>query len=177
MIEIRNSPNPKLTMFKSILWIIVLLFPFVGLGQGAWNIGQIDVDSLSDSFIGKEIRINFKSQKELMISTPSPIKWARSFERSEDTVKLKLSLGEIAFKENWRTWCDHGVLNEQSLISIGKGTKWIIGSMQLQGITSDAILVTAQLNEIKTRGKFSNQLEESISIKKDLIRSILYDSD
>ncbi len=84
--------------------------------QGAWNLKYFPTDSLDNSFIGKEIRIDLKSSSTdtLLYSKIDAfdIRWLLY---RKDTVSIMIEDYPIDFIEEWRIYPDHGVLREQFL--------------------------------------------------------------
>ncbi len=87
--------------------------------QGSWNIRYHPIDSVNESFIGKEIRIDFKAQASDQIGDRK-INIRRMLGR-RDTVSLTIDRVHRRFLENWKIYVDHGSLVEQTLNSVDKG--------------------------------------------------------
>lgn len=105
-------------MRKNILFVLGSFFSCLSVvAQGSWDLKYFPLDSLNDSFIGKELRIDFKSgitaESEFFDSN------VRTIFLRRDTVALRLFDQVIRFVENWKIYADHGALSDQTLRSVG----------------------------------------------------------
>lgn len=120
--------------------IICMIYGKVAQSQGRWDIKYSSIDSINSSFIGIEIRIDFKSFKADTLKE-SPNWMERKLLSNEDTVVLTLDGESRIYKENWKLYPDHGILREQSLISIDKQEKIQIKEVFLVAIADSAFVI------------------------------------
>lgn len=110
-----------------ILKLILIIAPLVccqmfSLAQGGWNIQYFPITILPSDIIGKEVRIDFKSNSSSNTTTLQDSSDIRAYFSSEDTVSFSVNDKEILFKESWKIYPDQGFLNEQSLKIIDSET-------------------------------------------------------
>ena len=157
---------------KTVILILLGSFFFFSnaLGQGAWNLKYLPVDSLNDSFNGKELRIDFKSKTAH--KSKHPEKNIRKIFSKNDTVTLNLSNEAIQFVENWKVYVDHGVLSDQTLQSVGgsNNEKLVIGEMFVRAITKSSISVEVYTYRLGSKDRLSVQ---EIKIDRSLIAGVL----
>lgn len=100
---------------KRSSYLILLSFflaSFNSLSQGGWNIGYIQIDSLTQTDIGKDVKVDFaKNSQNLMTGINS----VRFFISNEDTVKLSINGEAIELIEHRFIHCDWGFYDEQYL--------------------------------------------------------------
>lgn len=95
------------------IWLVAFgCFFFVnGFAQGAWNINYLTLDALNESFLGRELRIDFAS------SGVGKLKYSYGSNVSTifadcDTVTLRVLGHAMQFVERWKIYADHGVLRD-----------------------------------------------------------------
>src|SRR5262245_29122634 len=135
-----------------ILKTIIILCCFVSLihtrshAQGAWNIKYVPTSSVDSTFIGKEIRFDFKKDVADSIQRDGKPISGRNMLSKEDTVKLVIGDDTTRFVEEWKIYADHGVISEQLLqcIEPGQDEVWIkefyIKSMSRLYFTVEAVI-------------------------------------
>lgn len=157
---------------KSIIIMVfgLILFNPDGFGQGAWDMEYLPLDSLNDSFIGRELRIDFKSGET--IKTRPNGRNVRSFFAKCDTVTLKLSGQSLRFVETWKIYVDHGTLADQTLRSVdgNKGEQLIIIEMIVRAISKSFLTVEAYTYRTGDKARSGSQ---EINIDKTLIDGII----
>jgi hypothetical protein len=128
--------------------ILLILFGWLficsnGFGQGGWNMKYLPLDSLHESFTGKELRIDFKSKG--MREVKYPERNIRRIFYKLDTVTLNLSDQAIRFAENWKIHPDHGVLSDQTLQSVSgsDGEQLVIREMFIRLVSKSSITIEA----------------------------------
>jgi hypothetical protein len=157
---------------KSVILIVLGSFFFYSnaVGQGAWNLKYLSLDSLNESFIGKELRIDFKSKvKHKSKQTDRNI---RKIFSKRDTVTLNLSNQAIRFVENWKIYADHGVVSDQTLQSVGgsDSEQLVIKEMFVRAVLKSSITV-----EVYTYRPGSKELlsVQEINVDKSLIAGVI----
>ncbi len=157
---------------KSAILIVLGSFFFCSnaVGQGAWNLKYLPLDSLNGSFIGRELRIDFKSKATRKAKYPE--RNIRKIFSKRDTVTLNLSDQAIQFVENWKIYVDHAVLSDQTLQSLGvsDGEQLVIREMFVRAVSKSSITV-----EVYTYRPGSNERlsVQQINVDKSLIAGVL----
>lgn len=106
----------------------------------------LTLDSLNESFIGKELRIDFKSKGTR--KTKHPERNIRKIFSKCDTVTLDLSDRSLRFAENWKIHVDHGALFDQTLQSVDEidNEKLVIREMFVRAINTSSITLDIYLS-------------------------------
>lgn len=101
-------------MFKNlILYLVFALFGNNTFAQGSVDIEYFSIDSINSSFIGKEIRIDFKSLEKSEADQPKIAKSALF----GDTFSLEINNKKTVFIEKWVFYIDEKRLKDQSFRS------------------------------------------------------------
>ena len=154
---------------KRFIYFILILGSYHSYGQGAWTIEYLPLDSINKSFIGKEIRIDFrKNTADTIKGKISPLS-IRKLLSTVDTINLTLINNEPAvFAERWKLYPDQGALKDQYLqrTDARDGDAWI-KEMYLRGITRNFLSVEVYLYSDKSQGK------QEILIPKSLVKGML----
>jgi hypothetical protein len=133
----------KRILFRKTAVIVIfaiLIFNVKVLAQGSWNIKYLPIDSLNGSYVGKEIRIDFKSFSTDTLNE-SPEWMERKLLSKEDTIKLIANGMCKSYKESWKLYPDHGVLSDQSLVCLDKH-EWVqIREIYLVSISDNSIAI------------------------------------
>jgi hypothetical protein len=160
-------------MRKLIYISIILTFCSTGVfSQGAWNINYIPMDSLNNSFLGKEIRIDFKSSgKDVVLGKKDDFNVRRLLSK-QDTVILDINGQEIKFIEQWRIYVDHGVLREQFLESLDGSSRNKIQIIEifLESINDSSLTLEVKIYNLKNEFK-ANQ---KITVNRTDIKGVLF---
>jgi hypothetical protein len=119
---------------------ILVFFRLNAIAQGSVNIEYFDIDSINQSFIGKEIRIDFKSTNNVGIPTTGVL--------YRDTFVLKIKNDSIKFVERWITYPDQKLLREQSFRSRDWNNAIQIHEMILEHIDTKSIQVRATIYDL-----------------------------
>ena len=99
---------------KYVLFIFLIFLGKLGaLAQGSWDIGYIEVDSITFSDIGKLVKIDFRHN--LSPDKKSIPKGIRDFLSPQDTLTLIYDSQELTFIEKRKIYVDHGSYNDQFL--------------------------------------------------------------
>lgn len=151
-----------------ILTIIGIRLSINAFSQGSWEIEYISIDSLNSSFIGKEIRIDFKSFSEDKVNGNVSVLSIRNLLSHEDTANLNIHGKSIQFVEQWKLYVDSGILSDQDLKEVKGDFNYQIKGMTLTAIDNSSIIV-----EAKIYGSSCKMKKEIIVINKSDIKGIL----
>ncbi|MVO09475.1 hypothetical protein GOQ30_09930 [Flavobacterium sp. TP390] len=148
------------------IFVFFLIINFNLFSQGVWNIKYIAIDSLSETSINKEIRIDFKSSNTdiLMYKMIKPYiepYIVRDLLSKNDKVELTVDSQQLVFIENWLIFDDHGVFGDQTLVSINEfnDEKLIIKEMFLESIDNLSLTLSVTIN-------LTSDFEKNIHSKK-----------
>jgi hypothetical protein len=155
---------------REFVYIIAIMININNvLAQGVWNIYYLPVDSLKGSFIGKEIRLDFKSfSADTLRGNPDWME--RKLLSNEDTVTLILDGECRSYKENWKLYPDHGVLREQSLVSIDKKEVEQIKEIFLESVNESSIIIEVAVYDLKGHKRKQKGIVCKCDIKGILIK-------
>lgn len=130
----------------------------------------LPLDSLNDSFIGTELRIDFKSNRNT--KTKSTDRNVRKIFARRDTVTLEVAGRSLRFVENWKIYVDHGTLFDQTLQSIdgSDSEKLVIREMFVRTIDESSITFEIYTYRPSDRERLGVQ---EININKALISGII----
>jgi len=144
-------------MKKGVLKIFLLKIFFIGFvnslfSQSGWNIRYNPINKLNESFVGKELFPDFKSNEN---DTISVLKADNKFKLSlkirhllanikEDEIKLSISGKDEIYREDWRIYSDMGALSDQRLINL-ENEEEFIKDISLVKIVGDTICLKANL--------------------------------
>ena len=103
--------------------IVILICSISAYSQGAWDINYISLGALNTSFIGKEIRIDFKASNVDTVNGEVKALAIRKLLSTKDTVSLSINNKSVRFIEHWKFYVDHGALADQYLESLTKEVK------------------------------------------------------
>jgi hypothetical protein len=169
-----------LRLFKReiICTSIILLTGYTSMfSQGVWTIGYIPVDSLKNDFLGKEIRIDFKSSEVDILKDKINVRRLLS---KKDTVSLKLNNQIVQFIENWNIYVDHGSITDQTLESVGGiGIKRMqIKEMFIEAINKTTLDIVVEIffleeKDISNPNKIRHE-KHNIVVDKSLLKGILF---
>ena len=158
---------------------ILLIAFFVGsvttsFAQGGWDLAYIPINSIDNNWVGKEVRLDFKSSSSDTISgTVSTLK-IRGLLSKKDTVKLKIVGEEKEYLEEWKFYVDHGILSEQNLKGIDNA--YYIKELFIESVNDSTITVKASFynkEECKSQKKVLSD-NKIIEIDKKIIKGVLY---
>lgn len=124
-------------MQRILLVVLLILVDIVVVAQGAWDIEYLPTDSINDSFVGKEVRIDFKSKPSERIKRKTNL---RKLLSHRDTVDLMIDGKSRIFLEKWKIYVDHGVLADQTLESLDED-KLVIREVFIRAINKGYITV------------------------------------
>ncbi len=127
---------------------IFVFFRLNAFAQGSVDMEYVAIDSVNQSFIGKEIRINFKSSEEKEAnSTGIPAFYSARISR-RDTFSLKIKSESIIFIERWINYIDGASLREQSFRSLYLNNPIQVYEMILEHIDTNSIHVSAIIYDL-----------------------------
>lgn len=166
MIKINNFKYYNTMVFKLMNIAFIMLFNLV-YSQGGWDLKYIPISLVDKSFIGKEIRIDFKDSINDEIHEQKISKFKiRNLLSHESTIDLFILEESLEFKESWNLYVDQGFLNEQFLInSLNPSHK--IHQIYIENLDEDSFYLRANYNINGTEKIIS------LNIKKKLIKGIL----
>lgn len=151
------------------LFILLALTEMV-YAQGGWNINYGPLNMVDSSFIGKEVRFDFKQSgiDTLLSSTISKIN-VRELLHRQDSVELNVAGKKINFIERWEFYSDQGFVQDQYLESFGSSgtTPFKIEKMILKKISNKFIYVEADFIQD------GNILKVEIELSKKVIKGVL----
>ena len=125
-------------MIKTILPLTIFIYVVqaASFAQGAWNINYIPTRSIDSTFIGKEVRLDFKRNSSDTLSGPVKSLGIRNLLSTKDTVKLEIGKDSMRFVEVWKIHVDHGVVSEQFLQCLEEGQSEVwIRELYLKSVT------------------------------------------
>ena len=122
------------------LFVFFVFFRLNAFSQGSVNIEYVAIDSVNQSLIGKEIRIDFKSTNNVGVPTTGVL--------HSDTFLLKIKNDSIKFVERWITYPDQKLLRDQSFRSRDLNNDIQIHEMILEHIDINAIHVSATIYDL-----------------------------
>ena len=142
-------------MIKTTLSIVIVLCiaHLQSYSQGAWNIKYVPTGSVDSTFIGKEIRLDFKKNSTDTVTGPVQALSIRKLLSATDTVKLEIGKDSLSFVEVWKIYPDHGVVSEQFLqcLETGQSEVWVkefyIKSISRLYFTLEAVIYRASSQE------------------------------
>ncbi len=142
--------------------------------QGVWNMNYFSIDSLNINWIGKEIRLDFKSSNSDTINGSISLLKIRELLFKRDTVILEIDGEKKEYIENWKLYVDHGVLGDQALMD--KNKSQVIKEQFIESINDSTIVV--KMNFYKPEQCRSKKMTLSssklVSIDKQLIKGVLF---
>ena len=170
---------------KFLIVIICISLSFLvnirnSFSQGSWDIDYFVIDSLNNSFIGKVIRLDFKSNDADTLDSVVDAFLVRKLLSNKDTITLKIEGKYYSVKENWKVYVDHGSLQDQTLESVDKSVKHriVIKDMVLVSVDDSAIVINAIIHSSET-GKRTNKgrrpKECQIRVDKTRVKGFLID--
>jgi hypothetical protein len=131
---------------KTICSIIFIVFTISIYAQGSVDIEYYPIDSINQSFIGKEIRIDFMIYEDYQIIDSAMT--FRSFLKSEDTFSLKIQKKLVQFKEKWLLYPDEALLRDQTCRSVNSKDPILIREIILERVDLNSITVTIAIYDL-----------------------------
>lgn len=159
---------------SKLVLIMILTFTCISSAafpQGAWDIEYGEIQSLDRTWVGKEIRVDFKSA---ILDTFSENSYIRNLLQKRDTASIELDGEWRLFSEDWRIYPDHGILREQQLAEIG--TKNYIKKMTLISLSDTVITIEVDFHSVY-RSLFAEKelvSKQTLIIERDKIKGILF---
>ena len=159
---------------KVVCSIVILICGLSAYSQGAWDINYISIEALNTSFIGKEIRIDFKASNVDTVKGEVKALAIRKLLSTKDTVSLSINNKSIGFIEHWKFYADHGALADQYLESVTKEVKKriYIKGMFLESINDDSLILQAIICEPNSK----SEVKQKMVISKSVIKGLLVSS-
>lgn len=127
--------------------IFHLIFTLLGsraIAQGGVDIEYFSIDSITNSLIGKEIRIDFKSLEKEELSYPAST-FSTIF---GDTFSLKIKDQTVIFTEKWVYYIDEKLLRNQSCRSRNLHRDIQIHEIILERIDDTSITANATIYDV-----------------------------
>lgn len=153
---------------KFVLSFVIFVYCISTYSQGAWDINYVPINSLNTTFIGKEIRIDFKASNIDSVSGVVKLLAIRKLLSTKDTVSLSIDSKLIKFVERWKIYVDHGVLADQYLESVEDSM--YIRRMFLESINEDSLVLQAMVCLPDSK----SEMKEKILISKSVIKGLLF---
>ena len=141
----------------------IILIGFFGTNcftQGDWNIGYVEIDSLSSEYLNTQIKLDFKHDW-LKIKKPEK-RSVRHYITPEDTTYLLINNGKTVIIERRAIYVDHGLFNDQFLEieNHNKNISKRIYDTELVQLEKDRIKVRIVIQNFKMRNeKIKEELE------------------
>lgn len=159
-------------MIKALISMFFLFTSFsIVFAQGAWNMKYVSIESLNIKFIGKEVRLDFKSSEYDTLAKDFNIRYILS---KRDMVSFEIDGQNIEFKEDWKLYVDHGVLKDQTLQ--GKNRLQVIREQFIESINDSTIVV--KMNFYKPENCKSQKMilsdSKLVTIDKKIIKGVLF---
>jgi len=151
-------------------FVLILLFNSNLIAQGGWDLVYVPVKSINSSFIGKEIRIDFKSSDKDSINGEVDVFSIRRLLSIKDTFKINLSDKPVVFTEEWKLHVDHGILKEQCLISVGKQPGYKICEIFIRAIDESSLSLDVMVCQPNGEKREEKIVLNRIDIKGVLMR-------
>ena len=151
-----------------IIFIIVMLSCCTKVfSQGGWFIKYLPTDSLNHTYLGKEIRIDFKSSKDDTLR--GEINERKLLSKS-DTINLEIDGQILKFSEHWRLYIDYGILKDQFLESIEncERKKIVLKEMFLISINDSSLVVEVVVGDPLNQNK-----KQKIVVDRSIIKGLL----
>ena len=151
-----------------IIFIIVMLSCCTKVfSQGGWFIKYLPTDSLNHTYLGKEIRIDFKSSKDDTLR--GEINERKLLSKS-DTINLEIDGQILKFSEHWRLYIDYGILKDQFLESIEncERKKIVLKEMFLISINDSSLIVEVVVGDPLNQNK-----KQKIVVDRSIIKGLL----
>jgi hypothetical protein len=155
-----KSNVTKKTLKLIFMLLGISIFSQDCLSQGSVDIEYFPINSVNQSFIGKEIRIDFKSANN--VNVPTSI-------LTRDTFTLKIKNDSIKFIEKWLMYADEVLLREQSFRSRDLNNAIQIYELILEHIDAASITVSATIYDMDST---YIEMDKKIEIIKKNINTI-----
>lgn len=169
---IRNNQK-NITVNKTVLFLIFFNIYTFSYSQGGWDLGYVPLDSINESWINKEVRIDFKSTNDDEIKGIVNTFAIRKLLSSKDTITLNIGDSSVKFIEDWKVYVDQGLLKNQYLKSI-EAKECLIDKIIIEELNNTTIVV--KLNFLNLN-KCKYDCASSVVISKFLIKGFLYKKD
>lgn len=167
-------------MLKNLIFHLV--FTLLGsraIAQGGVDIEYFSIDSITNSLIGKEIRIDFKSLEKEELSYPAST-FSTIF---GDTFSLKIKDQTVIFTEKWVYYIDEKLLRNQSCRSRNLHSDIQIHEMTIEHMNDTSITVKAAIYDVdstyveldkkrKILEDEMNKIENEITLREDQSASV-----
>lgn len=166
----------KKVFYNKVLLTVFFIVSFITISyaQGGWDLAYVPVDSIQSNWIGKEIRLDFKSSSSDNISGDVSSFKIRNLLSKRDTVTLVVNGKEAKYIENWELHVDHGILSDQSLSEISE--KYLINEIFIEAVNDSTI--TVKINFYKPKKCKSEKLilsdSKDVVIDKKIVKGLLY---
>ncbi|MEM6299534.1 MAG: hypothetical protein AAF740_12675 [Bacteroidota bacterium] len=125
--------------------ILLLLTYHCCPAQGGWDISYIPIDSINQSIIGKDVKLDFRGESDESEVIP---KFLMGFISKEDSVKLSIKGRECVFREKREIYDDQGFYDEQYLECLNFNSNQEVVRVYysvIEAQNNDAILVRLYL--------------------------------
>ncbi|MEL7117922.1 MAG: hypothetical protein AAFO07_00720 [Bacteroidota bacterium] len=163
----------KSLLVKTLLIVFISCITIPVQSQGGWNIEYVPIDSIKSEWIGREIRIDFKSFKSDTIEGRINRFTTHELLSKRDSGVLKINGKDKVFVEDWVLHIDLGSFKEQQLK--GKNNKSIIKEIFIKEMSSSTLTVALNIYKKKDikRKKEDTYFTEVVTLDRKLIKGIL----
>ena len=153
-----------------VLVLLTILLSQKSNSQGGWDINYLPINVVDESYIGREIRVDFRQSLGDILNdnTVSKLK-IRELLYRQDSITLKIRDVEMVFTEKWLLYPDQGLMRDQYLVSETLPTRRIT-KVILKKVSHEELCVEMILS---VEGEDSSFM---IRLDKDLIKGILISS-
>ena len=157
-----------------IVFIFCLGVSSLGFAQGVWDIRYTPIDSVNNNWIGREIRIDFKSFEYDTISGDVSLFKIRKLLSKKDIITLKIDDRKVKLIEDWKFYVDHGTINEQTLKELTE--KQSINEIFIVSVNDSALVVKMNFYKIENfkPSKMLLSDDKIVTIPKEFIKGVLY---
>ena len=159
-------------MIKLLICVFLVFLTTQCNAQGSWNIGYLEVDSISEAHVGKTVRLDFKSVNGWTgLKGPRHI---RSYIETKDTASVTIDGTLYLLAERRKIYVDHGSYSDQYLecINCSQRTLFIYDA---KIINVDTHFIQFQLDlEIKRAGQSTIKEPQIIRIDKSNLDGVMY---
>jgi hypothetical protein len=153
----------------ALLAVASCFFSHSGMAQGAWSLRYLPIDSVNESFVRKEVRIDFKGRREKFTWTGN----VRAALSKHDTIHLKVQGKSMRFFEDWNVYVDHGVLSEQTLRRVTKDSTEALTVKEVFIHAVEKATITVELYLYRP-GAVTKSGTQLITLKRSLVNGVVF---
>ena len=159
-------------MPKQVTLIFFIGFTILCNAQGSWDIGYIQVDSISKEHVGRVVRVDFKSNNPFI--SPDGNRYTRSYVGAKDTAELTIDTTLVILTERREIYVDHGDYSKQFLECINcENVSMKIFDAQILEVDHKSIIFQLDIEIVKDDKVKRNQTK-IIKIDKNVLDGVMY---